>query len=247
MLHNDGRTKLVVISGGSRGLGLRVTEELLAAESAVATFSRRPSSELDALRRNYPERLFFGTADMEDESSLVSFIRWVESDIGGIDGLVNNAGTVSEALLVMFKEEDISRLLAVNVRGTLLLTKQVAKHMMVRRYGRIVNISSIVGLHGTSGVAPYAATKAAIDGMTRSLARELGPRNITVNSVAPGFMDTEMIAEMTPGQRRGIARRTPLGRLGQVEDVSGAIMYFLSDAGSFTSGQTLVVDGGMTC
>jgi 3-oxoacyl-[acyl-carrier protein] reductase len=247
MLHNNNNTRLIAISGGSRGLGIQVVKELLSAGNAVVTFSRKTSSEVEILLEKYPDRMFFKTADMEKEASLNNFVQWVEKEIGGIDGLVNNAGMVAEALLVMFKEEDMNRLLSINVKGTLLLTKQVIKYMMIRRFGRIVNISSIVGIQGTRGVAPYAATKAALDGIARSLARELGPRNITVNSVAPGFMDTEMIAGMSAKQRKGIARRTPLGRLGRADDVSGAVLYFLSDAARFTSGQTLVVDGGMTC
>ena len=134
-----------------------------------------------------------------------------------------------------------------NLKGTLFLTKYVTHRMMVRRMGRVVNISSIVGIRGYSGVVPYSAAKSGINGITRSLARELGKRNITVNSVCPGYMETDMVQDMNQKQLKKIVRRTPLGRPGNVEDVSGVVLFLLSDDARFVTGQTLTVDGGLTC
>ena len=148
--------------------------------------------------------------------------------------------------MVQQSDEDIDSLIDINLRGTIALTRSVVRGMLIRRYGRIVNVSSIVSMRGYKGVAVYSATKAAIDGMTRSLARELGRRNITVNSVAPGYMETELVSHLEKGQLDSVSRRTPLGRLGKPEDIVGAIRFLLSNEASFLTGQTLVIDGGLT-
>ena len=140
----------------------------------------------------------------------------------------------------------IDRMLDVNLRGTLLLTREVIRGMMIRQKGWIINISSIVGLSGYKGTVTYSATKGAVDAMTRALARELGPRNIIVNSIAPGYLQTDLTASMNPKQLDQVIRRTPLGRLGRVEDVIGLVLFLISPEASFISGQTIVVDGGLT-
>jgi 3-oxoacyl-[acyl-carrier protein] reductase len=237
---------IVLISGGSRGLGLSLVQAYLRDGHRVATFSRRPSPEISALEQSYSGRLRFFPADLSDGSSLASLVRRVETEQGPIDFLINNAGMVLEGIFARLPADEIDRIIDINVRGTLSLTKAAIRGMMVRQFGRIVTISSIVGSRGFKGTAPYAASKGALEAMTRSLARELGPRNITVNAVAPGYMDTEMTRGLNQQQLKQIVRRTPLGRPATVEDVAGVVLFLTSDAARFVSGQTIVVDGGLT-
>jgi len=242
----EAESGVVLVSGGSRGLGLGLVQTLLQSRYKVATFSRSRSKPVDRLAEAYPGRFRFLEADMADASGFARLVQDVETALGPISVLVNNAGWVHEALLARQPVEMIDALLNVNLRGTLLLTRQVSRGMMIRQYGRIINISSIVSVSGYKGTAAYSATKGGIDAMTRALARELGGRNITVNSVAPGYMETELTATMSAKHLAQIVRRTPLGRPGRVEDVVGAIVFLMSPAAAFISGQTIVIDGGLT-
>jgi 3-oxoacyl-[acyl-carrier protein] reductase len=244
---DNAKPKVALVSGGSKGLGLGIVEALLRQGYAVSTFARAATPDMVRLAAAYSGRFYFSKGDMEDRESLRHVVSEAEEKLGGINVLINNAGTVHEQILVRHSDEQIDRVVDVNLKGTLFLTRAAIRHMMIAKWGRIVNISSIVGSRGFPGLAPYSATKAALDGATRALARELGPRNITVNSVAPGYMETDLVKNMNQDQLRRLVRRTPLGRAGKVEDVVGPILFFISDAGSFTTGQTLIVDGGITC
>lgn len=237
---------VALVSGGSRGLGLGIVSALLAQGSRAATFSRRPSPEVEALAARYPQEFLYLQGDISEHDRLDGLVGAVERRLGRLTALINNAGIVDEALIARQSPGDIARLLAVNLQGPLLLTRRAVRGMMISGGGRIVNISSIVSVSGYKGTAAYAATKGGLDAMTRALARELGGRNITVNSVAPGYMDTELVKGIDPGQLAQIVRRTPLGRPGTVDDVVGVVMFLLSDAARFVSGQTIVVDGGLT-
>jgi 3-oxoacyl-[acyl-carrier protein] reductase len=238
--------QVVLVSGGSRGLGLAVVEALLAQGHKVATFSRQGTVDIERLSAENPDCFASMVGDLGDPEAFPGLVRESEERLGPLTALVNNAGTLHEALLGRQPIEAIDRVINVNLRGTLLLTRQAIRGMMVRQRGRIVNISSIVSVSGYKGTAAYSATKGGIDAMTRALARELGGRNIAVNSIAPGYMKTELTATIDPAQLRQIARRTPLGRLGRVEDVVGVVLFLLSDAAAFISGQTIVVDGGLS-
>ena len=237
---------VVLVSGGSRGLGLAVVEALLGQGHKVAAFSRQATTSTERLATDNKNSFAFMIGDLGDPEGFPHLVRETEDRLGPITALVNNAGIVHEALLGRQSIEAIDRLIDINLRGTLLLTRQAIRGMMVRQCGRIVNISSIVSISGYRGTAVYSATKGGIDAMTRALARELGGRNITVNSVAPGYMKTELTANMDPSQLGQIVRRTPLGRPGRVEDAVGVVLFLLSDAASFISGQTIVVDGGLS-
>lgn len=243
----SGGSRLVLVSGGSKGLGLAICETILNRGDRVLTFSRRSTKECDALAERHGDAFRFMTGDLADRDSLEPVVRAGEREMGGIDVLINNAGVLQEGLLARMESADIDRILDVNLRGTLALTRLAVRGMMIRRRGRVVNVSSIVSVRGFKGTAAYAASKGGIDAMTRALARELGGRNITVNSVAPGYMETDMTEEMDPGQLGQIVRRTPLGRAGRVEDVTAAILFLASEEAGFVSGQTLTVDGGLTC
>ncbi|MDA7946907.1 MAG: SDR family oxidoreductase [Hyphomicrobiaceae bacterium] len=236
----------VLVSGGSRGLGLGIVESLLQDGQNVATFSRRETADMRQLEEAYPDQFMFVTGDMERPDLFPKLVQTVERKFGRLSALVNNAGIVNEELLARQKADAIEQLLAVNLLGPVLLTRQAIRGMMVAGRGRVVNISSIVSLSGYKGTAAYSATKGGINAMTRALARELGGRGITVNTVAPGYMETDLVKNMSLRHLAQIERRTPLGRSGKVEDVVGLVKFLLSEEAAFISGQTIVVDGGLT-
>lgn len=239
--------RVVVVSGGSRGLGQAFVADLLGAGARVATFSRSRTAFVESCERDFGERFLWRSVDGGQAQSLREFVAEVCARFGGVDALVNNAAIAHDGVLPLVSEGAVSEMLSVNVGGAVLLTQAVTRAMLRRGGGAIVNISSIVGLRGHSGLAVYSATKAALDGLTRALARELGPKKIRVNGIAPGYVDTDMSASLEDAERSRILRRTPLGRLGRSEDVTPLLRYLLSDASSFITGQIFVVDGGLTC
>jgi 3-oxoacyl-[acyl-carrier protein] reductase len=224
-----------------------MARSLLESSYRVATFSRKSTSELEQLLSERPDQLTHFTGDMADSASLSRVVTTVEKKIGPIDVLINNAGIAYDGVLAGMPPEQIERLIGINLTGTLLLSRLVVRRMLLRNAGNIINISSIIGLRGYSGLAAYSATKAGMDGMTRALARELGSRNIRVNAIAPGYLETEMTHGLSEFQREQVVRRTPLGRLGVPADVVGVVLFLLSPASAYMTGQTLVVDGGVTC
>lgn len=238
---------LILISGGSRGLGLAIVKRLLKEGYQVATFSRSVTEEFERLRDEYRDRLFYFYGDMAKSETMEDVVKKIEKDIGPIEVLINNAGIASDGLLATMPPGQIEQLISINLTGTILLSRLVVRRMIVRCRGNVLTISSIIGLRGYAGLAAYSATKAGLDGMTRALARELGPRNIRVNAIAPGYLETEMTGKLDERQRSQITRRTPMGRLGLPEDVVGVVCFLLSPASAFITGQTIVVDGGITC
>jgi 3-oxoacyl-[acyl-carrier protein] reductase len=235
----------VVLSGGSRGLGRALVVGLLQAGYRVSTFSRSRTEFVD--ERAGDERFFFEPADLRDPPTLAHFLTMARERFGTPYGLVNCAGVATVGVLSLLRDDQIDQAIATNLRGTFTLTRMVLRQMrLAANGGSIVNISSVVGLRGYRGMAVYAATKRGIDAMTRALARELGAWKIRVNSVAPGYLDTEMSASLEGKQLEQIRRRTPLGRLGVPEDVVGPVKFLLSDDSAFVTGQLLVVDGGIT-
>jgi 3-oxoacyl-[acyl-carrier protein] reductase len=240
--------KVAIVSGGSRGLGKGFVESLLAADYRVATFSRSPSEFTDKLAREpaYSGRFIYQSLDQTNSEQLQAFVKRVVSEFGRLDILVNNAAIARDGLLPLMSENDIDQVLAVNMASTLKLTRHCVRHMLTGGGGKVINISSIIGQRGYRGLAVYAATKGGMDAMTRSLARELGERGIVVNSIAPGYLRTEMSHGLDEKQMGQIVRRTPLGRLGEVADVVGLLLFLCSDGSNFITGQTFVVDGGLT-
>lgn len=238
--------KVVIVSGGSRGLGLSICQALLADGYRVATFSRKTTPELEALLAQNEGHLMWGSVDVSSSEQLSDYLRQVKTKFGRVGYLVNSAGIAHEGLLTMMRSNDITQMLQVNLEGAIRLAQACAKQMMVGQCGVILNVSSVVGVRGFKGVAAYSTTKAALDALTRSLAKELGSFGIRVNSIAPGFMDTDMTSVLSPKQKARIVRQTPLSRLGAVGDVADAVRFLLSDQSSFITGQTLVVDGGLT-
>lgn len=241
--------KTVVISGGSRGLGQAIAMECLAKGYRVATYSRGPSDFTRAMTAEDPDRRRFiwASVDAENADEIQAFVAHVGELFGDIHCLVNNAGIGPEGILTTQPAAVVDRCIDINLRAVVKLTQACAKFMLRRSAGSIINVSSVNAVRGHSGVAVYSATKAALDGLTRSLARELGAKHIRVNSVAPGYFESEMVAELSDEARKRIVRRTPLGRLGSAKDMANAVLFLMSEEAAFITGQTIVVDGGITC
>lgn len=238
--------KHIVISGGSRGLGEALVKGLLQAGYRVSTFSRHATPFTNGLAAE--KSFYYAPADVSDERSLGAFTQCAAQRFGPPCGLINCAGIAADGVLATLSDEAIESVLDINLKGPLRLTKLVTRQMLLMKDGGVIlNISSIVGLRGYNGLAVYSATKGGLDAMTRALARELGRRRIRVNSIAPGYLETEMTHDLESDQREQIIRRTPLGRLGKPEDVVGAMLFLLSPAAEFITGHVLVVDGGITC
>jgi 3-oxoacyl-[acyl-carrier protein] reductase len=238
-------SQVVLISGGSRGLGAAMARSLLADGAVVATFSRSETPFVVEMRSNPNFR--WSAVDATDGQALKQMVFGLYREFGRIDALVNNAGAALDQLLPVTTDEQISACLALNLESAIRLTRLVVRVMLPKGRGSVVNLSSVLGQRGFRGTSVYAATKAGLDGFTRSLARELGSRGIRVNAIAPGFIETDMTAHMPEAQRAMVLRRTPLGRLGQPEDVAALVKFLISDQAGFVTGQTLVVDGGLTC
>jgi 3-oxoacyl-[acyl-carrier protein] reductase len=241
--------KVILVSGGSRGLGKEIVQYLLEKNFIVATFSRSETDFIKELRDKeaYKDNFYWEASDAKDYNSLKTLVVKVYKKYGKIDGLVNNAGATLEQLLPVTREEDINDIINLNLISAIHLSRHVSRVMLNQNDGVIINISSIVGARGFKGTSVYGASKAALDGFTRSLARELGSKGIRVNSISPGFMDTDMTKDMPAGKKAQIIRRTPLGRLGKVEDMSGLVGFLLSREAGFITGQSFIVDGGLTC
>jgi 3-oxoacyl-[acyl-carrier protein] reductase len=238
--------KVVIVTGGSKGIGLGIVKDLLSQGYRVATCSRTPTAEMTELAG---EDFLYVSAEIGDEASEEAFVNEVQKWAGkdGIYGLVNNAGIAREGILATFPNVESEKLIQVNLLGALRMARLALRTMLSRPDGgRIINISSIVGLRGYNGLSAYSASKAGMDGFTRGLAREVGRRKITVNSVAPGYVRTDISASLQDRQRQQIVNRTPLGRLAEVEDIVPVVTFMLSDGAAFITGQTIVVDGGIT-
>jgi 3-oxoacyl-[acyl-carrier protein] reductase len=237
--------KIIIISGISKGLGFGLAKKLLAEDWKIAGFSRKKNNQIKMLEKKFKNDFLFQTLDINEHNNFDKFLSRVKK-MGKIYALINNAGMVNEDLLAIQKEDDVKKLINTNLLGPILLTRKVIKYMMINNLGRIINISSIVAKSGYKGTVAYSSTKSGLEGMTRSLSRELGGRNITVNSVAPGYMKTDLTKNMDPNKLKQIIRRTPLGRAGDVEDVVGLVHFLLKKEASFISGQTILVDGGLS-
>ena len=237
----------VVVSGGSRGLGLEIVEHLLQRGANVATFARSDTEATRELAVKHGERFHFEALDARDLERTASFVDAACERFSPPYGLVNNAALGQDHLLAQTPPEAVARLLAVNLNAPILLTRSMIRKMLLSGTGgRIVNISSICGLKGYPGLVVYSATKGAMDAFTRSLAREVGARNILVNSIAPGFFESEMSSVLSVEQLDTIRRRTPTGRLIESKEILPVLDMLLFSNTNLT-GQTIVVDGGITC
>jgi 3-oxoacyl-[acyl-carrier protein] reductase len=236
--------RIALVTGGSRGIGRAIADALHAAGAGVAILDR-DAERAPMTAREIGDDVCAMIADVTDPDQVASALATVEESCGPIDILVNNAGITKDGLLVRMSDDDWDTVLDVNLRGAFLLTRAVARGMMKRRWGRIINISSVVGVMGNAGQANYAASKAGLIGFTKSVARELASRNVLVNAIAPGFIETDMTGALTEAQRDTLRAQIPLGRLGQGVDIARAVLFLASDHADYITGQVLVVDGGM--
>jgi len=239
----------VIVTGGSRGLGLAMAQTLAAAGYRVIAVARTVSEELTAASRAAADSggtIEFRACDLSDLDQIAPLVRALRSDFGPLYGLINNAGLGSSGILANMREKEIQRLIQLNTVAPILLSKYVLKSMMSQREGRIVNIASIVASTGYSGLSVYSATKASLIGFTRSLAREVGSLGITVNALAPGFIDTEMTNELDESQREAIARRSALKRMAEPIDVARSVEFLLGEGGRNITGTVITVDAGNT-
>jgi len=239
----------VIVTGGSRGLGLAMAQELAGSGYRVIAIARKPSEELTAATQSLADgagSIEFRPCDLADLGQIGALVRSVRKEFGPLYALINNAGLGMSGMLSNMLDRDVQRLVQLNTVSPILLTKYAVRSMMLQREGRIVNIASIVAATGYSGLSVYSATKASLIGFTRSLAREVGQFGITVNALAPGFVDTEMTHELTAAQRDKIAHRSALQRMPEPIDVARSAAYLLSEAGRNITGTVITIDAGNT-
>jgi 3-oxoacyl-[acyl-carrier protein] reductase len=236
----------VLVTGGSRGLGLAIAKRLVSGGYRVIALARSETDELRAAMAAHGEALLFHACDLTDTAGIGAMVAELRRRVGPLYGLVNNAGLGTAGFLSMMRDPDIETLVRLNTLVPLLLTKYVVRSMMAEREGRIVNISSVVASSGYKALSAYSATKASLEGFTRSLAREVGQLGITVNAVAPGFVDTAMTHALTDSERDQITRRSALRRMAEPDDVAGAVEYLFSEKARNITGIILTVDAGNT-
>ncbi|RYE34224.1 MAG: 3-oxoacyl-[acyl-carrier-protein] reductase [Hyphomicrobiales bacterium] len=242
MFDLTGRKALV--TGATGGLGGAIARTLHAQGASVAISGTRAEA-LEALAAELGERVVIAPCNLSDKDSVEALVPAAEEKLGGLDILVNNAGITRDNLFMRLKDEDWDSVLAVNLTAAFRLSRAAVKSMMRRRYGRIVAIGSVVGTTGNPGQGNYAAAKAGLIGMSKALAAEVASRNITVNVVAPGFIESPMTQALNDKQREGILSGVPMGRLGQGADVASAVAFLASTEAGYVTGQTLHVNGGM--
>jgi 3-oxoacyl-[acyl-carrier protein] reductase len=240
----------ILVTGGSRGIGLAIVRKLAGRGYHVIAVARRESDELreaiDAAEKEGRGQIHFRAFDLSEVDAIPAFVKSLRDEFGAIFGLVNNAGLGTEGLLATMHNSEIEALTRLNVLSPIILTKYVVRHMMADGAGRIINMSSIIASTGYNGLSVYGATKAAATGFTRSLAREVGKLGITVNAIAPGFIDTELTHNLGPEQRQRIAGRSALRRLPETDDVASMVEYLLGEGGRNITGTVLTVDAGNT-
>lgn len=242
----DGKTALV--TGASRGIGRAVALALAAAGARVAinyAGNVKAAEEVKAAVETAGGTAILCQADVADSAAVEAMVAAVAKEFGTIDILVNNAGITRDTLLMRMKDEDFAKVLDTNLKGVFYCTKAVSKLMMKKRAGRIVNMASVIGLVGNAGQANYAAAKAGVIGFSKSVAKELASRGITVNVVAPGFIGTDMTADLPETVKEKALADIPLGKMGEPEDVANAVLFLASDQASYITGQVVNVDGGM--
>ena len=240
----------ILVTGGSRGIGLSIARRLAGSGYHVIAVARRESDDLrkaiETAAKQESGRIVFRAFDLSETDAIPAFVKSLRDEFGAIYGLVNNAGIGTEGLLATMHNSEIEALMRLNMLSPIILTKYVVRHMMADGGGRVINMSSIIASTGYNGLSVYGATKAAATGFTRSLAREVGKLGITVNAIAPGFVDTELTQSLAPEQKQRIAGRSALRRLPETDDVASMVEYLLGEGGRNITGTVLTVDAGNT-
>ena len=238
------KEKKALLTGASGGIGKAIARELIAAGANVCLTGRN-EEELLKLQNELGDNADIIIADLSDHANIISLVKEAEEKLGGIDILVNNAGITKDNIFLRMSDEEWNDVIDINLNSTFKMTKAVIRGMVKRRYGRIINITSVIGVTGMAGQSNYSASKAAIIGMSKSLAQEVGSRSITVNCIAPGFIETNMTAGLSEARKEEILKSIVVKRLGLPEDVSGAVSFLASDSASYITGQTIHINGGM--
>jgi 3-oxoacyl-[acyl-carrier protein] reductase len=236
--------KVAVVTGGSRGIGHAAAGALHEAGARVAILGRDGAKAAEAAAGFGPTARGY-RCDVALAADVEATVTAVERDLGAIDVLVNNAGITRDNLLFRIAEADWDAVLDTNLKGAFLMTRHAARGMIKRRWGRVINITSVVGLSGNKGQANYAASKAGLIGFTKAVARELASRNVLVNAIAPGYVETDLTRGLADAAKQALQAAIPLGRLGLAGDIAGAVLFLASDLASYITGQVLVVDGGL--
>ena len=237
-----GRTALV--TGSTRGIGKAIAATLTSAGARVAVVGRDQARARDVAAAISPDARGFA-CDIAEPASIVALVEAVENELGAVDILVNNAGINRDNVLFRIKDEDWDAVIDANLRGAFVAIRAASRGMIKRRWGRVITIASVVGVVGNKGQANYAASKAGLIGLTKTVAKELASRNVLANVVAPGFIETDMTAAMTEDAKKTLFAQIPLGRLGQPADVAGLVTFLASDFAGYITGQVFIVDGGM--
>jgi len=237
--------KVAIVTGGSRGIGLAIAESLADAGAAIAVIGRNGERAKDAAAALPGEGHRGYACDVADSAQVSDTVSAIKEDLGAPDILINNAGLTRDNILLRMKDEEFDEVIAANLKGAFNFTRAVTRGMMKKRDGVILNITSVVGLIGNAGQTNYAASKAGMIGMTKSVAKELASRGIRCNALAPGFIRTDMTAELSEDQIEALMGQIPLGRLGETEDISGVVRFLVSPTARYITGQVLAVDGGM--
>lgn len=236
--------KNAIVTGGTRGIGRAIAQSLADAGARVAVVGR-DQARADAAAAEIGHAVTGFSCDLTDAAAAGALVDRVVAVFGSVDILVNNAGLTRDNLMLRMTDEDWDTVLDANLRSAFITMRSATRGMMKRKWGRIVNVASVVGLVGNKGQANYAASKAGLFGLSKSIAKEFASRNILVNVVAPGFIDTDMTAAMSPEARTTLSAQIPLGRLGKPADVANLVVFLCSEQSSYITGQVLVVDGGM--
>lgn len=237
--------QVALVTGGSRGIGLAIAHALAEGGAVVAVAARDEARARNAASSLPGEGHSGYGVDVADSASVNTLVKRVEEELGSLEILVNNAGVTRDNLLMRLKDEDWDAVIDTNLRGTFNTIRASSRGMMKRRSGRIINISSVVGITGNTGQANYAASKAGLIGLTKSVARELASRGVLVNAVAPGYIETDMTADLPDSAREALLEQIALSRLGQPADIAGVVRFLAGPAAAYITGQVLVVDGGM--
>ena len=236
--------KKVLVTGASGGIGKAIAMEL-SSSGADLCLTGRNKSELENLQKIIGRNCQIIISDLSNSEGISSLADQAQDIMGQIDILVNNAGITKDNLFMRMSEDDWNEVININLNSIFKLTKQLIKGMIKRRYGRIINITSVIGVAGGAGQSNYSASKAGIIAMSKSLAQEVGSRSVTVNSIAPGFIETNMTAELSDDRKEDILRSISVGRLGKPDDIAGAVCFLASDKASYITGQTIHINGGM--